>query len=208
MAEMVDRPGSGHRAGGAGDRPRGQRHGLGVLRRPARVLDELRARPQRVPVVFLDAPDDVLVRRFEGTRRAPPAWRRQGGGVHRRRAAAAGAGARAGRPRRRHRRAQLNQLRGADPRGLFGDDSRRRACGPRWSPSATSTACPLDVGPGLRLPVPAQPVLGRGAAPLVGARRTGAGLRVGPRGRPTRFWDGSTSWWGRCARILSLSSPT
>jgi UPF0042 nucleotide-binding protein len=36
------------------------------------VLDELRARHAQVRVVFLDAPDDVLVRRYEGTRRRHP----------------------------------------------------------------------------------------------------------------------------------------
>ena len=36
------------------------------------VLDELRATRRRVRVVFLDAPDEVLVRRYEGTRRRHP----------------------------------------------------------------------------------------------------------------------------------------
>ena len=36
------------------------------------MLDELRATRKRVRVVFLDAPDDVLVRRYEGTRRRHP----------------------------------------------------------------------------------------------------------------------------------------
>jgi RNase adapter protein RapZ len=36
------------------------------------VLDELRATRRRVRVVFLDAADDVLVRRYEGTRRRHP----------------------------------------------------------------------------------------------------------------------------------------
>jgi UPF0042 nucleotide-binding protein len=36
------------------------------------VLDTLRASRNRVRVLFLDAPDDVLVRRFEGTRRRHP----------------------------------------------------------------------------------------------------------------------------------------
>ena len=36
------------------------------------MLDELRNTRTRVRVVFLDAPDDVLVRRYEGTRRRHP----------------------------------------------------------------------------------------------------------------------------------------
>ncbi len=36
------------------------------------VVESLRAPPNRVRVLFLDAPDDVLVRRFEGTRRRHP----------------------------------------------------------------------------------------------------------------------------------------
>ncbi len=35
-------------------------------------IDELRARGHRVRIVYLDAPQDVLVRRFEGTRRRHP----------------------------------------------------------------------------------------------------------------------------------------
>ncbi|HLI72952.1 MAG TPA: RNase adapter RapZ [Acidimicrobiales bacterium] len=35
-------------------------------------IDELRARGDRVRIVYLDAPQDVLVRRFEGTRRRHP----------------------------------------------------------------------------------------------------------------------------------------
>ena len=35
-------------------------------------IDALRAQGHRVRVVYLDAPQDVLVRRFEGTRRRHP----------------------------------------------------------------------------------------------------------------------------------------
>jgi UPF0042 nucleotide-binding protein len=36
------------------------------------VLDELRSTRKRVRVIFLDAPDEVLIRRYEGTRRRHP----------------------------------------------------------------------------------------------------------------------------------------
>jgi RNase adapter protein RapZ len=72
MAEMVDRPGSGMDRvalvigrGGSGAGP----EYFGDL---PDVLDQLRATRKRVRVVFLDAPDDVLVRRYEGTRRRHP----------------------------------------------------------------------------------------------------------------------------------------
>ncbi len=72
MVEMVDRPGSGIERvalvigrGGSGAGPE-------YFDDLAHVLDELRATRTRVRVVFLDAPDDVLVRRYEGTRRRHP----------------------------------------------------------------------------------------------------------------------------------------
>jgi len=72
MAEMVDRPGSGMERvalvigrGGSGTGPE-------YFDDLPMVLDELRGTRKRVRVVFLDAPDDVLVRRYEGTRRRHP----------------------------------------------------------------------------------------------------------------------------------------
>lgn len=72
MMEMVDRPGSGiERVAlviGRGGRDTGPEYFDDL---PA-VLDELRGTRKRVRIVFLDAPDDVLVRRYEGTRRRHP----------------------------------------------------------------------------------------------------------------------------------------
>jgi RNase adapter protein RapZ len=46
--------------------------GGGQIEQALPAIDELRARGHRVRVVYLDAPQDVLVRRFEGTRRRHP----------------------------------------------------------------------------------------------------------------------------------------
>jgi UPF0042 nucleotide-binding protein len=72
MVEMVDRPGSGMERvvlvigrGGADT-------GTEYYDDLPDVLDSLRKTRTRVRVVFLDASDDVLVRRYEGTRRRHP----------------------------------------------------------------------------------------------------------------------------------------
>jgi UPF0042 nucleotide-binding protein len=72
MAETVNLPGAGMervalvigRGGGGG--------ASGSRDRLPDVLDALRATPNRVRVLFLDATDDVLIRRYEGTRRRHP----------------------------------------------------------------------------------------------------------------------------------------
>ena len=72
MVEMVDRPGSGMERVvlviGRGGADTGTEYYDDL---PA-VLDDLRLTRRRVRVLFLDAPDDVLVRRYEGTRRRHP----------------------------------------------------------------------------------------------------------------------------------------
>lgn len=68
VAELVGRPGSEAErvvlvVGRGGEE---------VLEDVPRVLEDLRKARHRVRILFLDAPDDVLVRRFEGTRRRHP----------------------------------------------------------------------------------------------------------------------------------------
>jgi UPF0042 nucleotide-binding protein len=72
MVEMADRPGSGLERVALVIGRGGSDTGPEYFDDLADVLDELRGTRKRVRVVFLDAPDDVLVRRYEGTRRRHP----------------------------------------------------------------------------------------------------------------------------------------
>jgi len=72
MVEMVDRPGSGIERVALVIGRGGSDTGPEYFDDLPKVLDELHAARRRVRVVFLDAPDDVLVRRYEGTRRRHP----------------------------------------------------------------------------------------------------------------------------------------
>jgi UPF0042 nucleotide-binding protein len=67
VADVVGRPGSGQ------DRIAlviGR--GGGQIEEALPAIDKLQARGHRVRIVYLDAPQDILVRRFEGTRRRHP----------------------------------------------------------------------------------------------------------------------------------------
>ena len=72
MVEMVDRPGSGIERVALVIGRGGSNTGPEYFDDLPAVLDDLRAARRRVRVVFLDAPDDILVRRYEGTRRRHP----------------------------------------------------------------------------------------------------------------------------------------
>jgi UPF0042 nucleotide-binding protein len=69
---MVDRPGSGIDRVVLVIGRGGTRTGSEYFDDLPDVLDDLRKTRKRVRVVFLDAPDEVLVRRYEGTRRRHP----------------------------------------------------------------------------------------------------------------------------------------
>jgi UPF0042 nucleotide-binding protein len=72
MVEMVDRPGSGIERVVLVIGRGGANTGSEYFEDLPDVLDDLRRTRKRVRVLFLDAPDDVLVRRYEGTRRRHP----------------------------------------------------------------------------------------------------------------------------------------
>ena len=72
MAEMIDLPGSEIQRVALVIGRGGGSLGTDYLDDLPDVLDSLRASRNRVRVVFLDASDDVLIRRYEGTRRRHP----------------------------------------------------------------------------------------------------------------------------------------
>lgn len=72
MVEMVDRPGSGIERVALVIGRGGSNTGPEYFEDLPNVLDELRSTRKRVRVIFLDAPDEVLIRRYEGTRRRHP----------------------------------------------------------------------------------------------------------------------------------------
>jgi UPF0042 nucleotide-binding protein len=72
MVEMIDLPGSEIERVALVIGRGGANTGVEYFEDLAEVLDALRATRNRVRVVFLEAADDVLVRRYEGTRRRHP----------------------------------------------------------------------------------------------------------------------------------------
>ena len=123
----------------------------------------------RTRVLFLDASDDVLVRRYEATRRTHPlaADDRVSDGIAQRTRAARRA---QGRSRRRRRHVRPQRARAARPAAR----AVRRRTTPRRRAADQHRVVRLQARaadrrrPRVRLPLPAQPALGRGAAPAPG----------------------------------------
>ena len=179
MVEMVDRPGSEIERVALVIGRGGRQHRARSTSRTCPTCSTSCAPPASgCGCVFLDAADDVLVRRYEGTRRRHPAGGPRRGGVHRRRAQAARAGARAGRPPHRHRRAQLEPV---APRILeaFGDDEA-----PHMQTSVVSFGykhgIPLDVDMVFDCRFLPNPFWVEELRPFSGLDAAGARLRPGP----------------------------
>ena len=166
-------------------------------------LAALRASGARVRQLYLEASTDVLVRRYESSRRRHPLL-------------APGEGLAEAIERER---ALLEPVRAeADVVvdtsnlnvhelhdrivGLFGEADARRRHADAGRVLRLQARPPRRRRRGARLPVPAQPALGRGAAPADRARRRGARLRARPAGR--RRVPASTS--SGCS--TSCSRPT
>ena len=180
-------PGRRPRAAGRcrdGGQPGRARRGpeRGGDRAPRRPRISLREDGEQVSLVFLDAPDDVLVRRFEDRRRRHPlseassrAARR--GREHRRRARILVPLKDSGRPRDRHLRAQRPPAARPARRVVLGASAPRTRWRHRRSLRVQARA-PDRRRHRARRPVPAEPPLGAGPPTPHGSRRTGPRLRA------------------------------
>ena len=182
VAELADAPGStiDRVALVVGSRrlPRRPRAGAIAALRAAR-----RAGPR---MLFLDAATEVLVRRYEEHPPPPPAAgpRRGRRGGHRARAAAARAGEGRGRRRHRHQRPQRPPAPRPDRRPVRRGRHRRRDADHASMSFGYKHGLPARRRPRVRLPVPAQPALGRRAAAPDRPRRAGPRLRARPAPTP------------------------
>ena len=140
-------------------------------------LAELREMGASTRVLFLDAADDVLVRRYEATRRKHPlADRRARLRRHRQRAAAARGLEGPGRHRGRHQRAQRARAARPPPRAVRRRPACRRAADQHRVVRLQARTAHRRRSR-VRLPVPAQPALGRRPPPVAGHRSARPRLR-------------------------------
>ena len=123
----------------------------------------------RVRILFLEASTDVLVRRYEQHAPPPPARRRAGGAGRGDRARAAAPRAGQGRSRRggRHQRPQRPPAPRPHARP-FGDEAPAPGMQTTVMSFGYKHGLPARRRPRDRLPLPAEPALGRGPAPLSG----------------------------------------
>ena len=175
----------------ARDRERPTRYALVVDVRSGEFMDELvgalaalRATGARTRMLFLDASDPALVRRFEASRRPHPlaATGRVSDGIARGARPARGA---EGRSRRRRRHVEPERPRAArpPPRALRRRARSRRGAADQPPLVRLQVRDPARRRPDLRLPVPAEPALGRGPPPPARYRRGRAPLRPRAAGR-------------------------
>ena len=102
---------------------------------------ELRRLHENAKILFLDAPDDVLIHRFEGNRRRHPFDAATLAESIKGERGPAAVDPRRRRPGDRHRLDQRQPTALAHRRDLHRDGRSGIACGSRSSPSATPTAC-------------------------------------------------------------------
>ena len=175
------------------------------------ILSALRAKVPGTRLVFLDASEESLIRRFSETRRRTRFRRRPLAPA----VAAQRAGdARGGPFRRRRRRGHLRDD-SARPALLHPEDLRRRSLAGlhgRLRPrSVTSSARAARRGPALRRAVPRQsPFRGRVEAQDRNRPRGGGLHREGPRDRPVRpAWETSSTTFFRCTSASTrATSPS
>ena len=152
-------------------------------------LKSLEHQGARLRIVFLEASTDVLVRRYESTRRRHPL------AIDRSLAEAIEAERELLEPVKEAADVvvdtsdlNVHQLRDR-VLDLFGEDAPEAGMQTTVTSFGYKHGLPARHRPGHRLPVPAQPALGRGAATADRSRRAGAGLRAGSghdRGVPRR----------------------
>ena len=160
-------------------------------------LAELRAIGARTRVLFLDASDDVLVRRFEESRRRHPlADDRTRARRHRAGARAARGAQGRGRPRRRHVELNVHELRDRLV-DLFGATHAATRLQVDIVSFGYKHGLPLDVDLVFDCRFLPEPALGRLVAPAHRARRAGARYVL----EPARDRRSSTSSSG-CSTLL------
>ena len=156
-------------------------------------IEELRRNGAHTRVLFLDASDEVLVRRYEASRRRHPLsdTDRVSDGIARERALLRAA-QRRGRPPRRHVRPQRARAPRPSAGAVRRAGRRRRAAGQRRLVRVQARVA-YRRRPRLRLPLPSEPALGRRASAAHRARPVGAATTCSAGRRPQLSSPSSTA---------------